>query len=74
MLLQKLRGHPYFGILDLKDAYQAIEMHPETRHYASIVTSSGQYTPLRMGYGFQNAPAHFSRETWSKVQKEGETH
>ena len=60
-LLQKLRNRPYRYLLDLKDSYQSIELDEKTRHLASVVTASGQYTPTRMGYGFTNAPSHFSR-------------
>ena len=60
-ILQNLRGYKHFGLVDLKDAYQSIEMHPDTRHFASIVTSSGQYVPTRLGYGFVNAPSFFSK-------------
>ena len=60
-LLQKLRNKKHWALVDLKDSYQSIELAKETRHLASIVTSDGQYTPTRMGYGFSNAPSFFSR-------------
>ena len=60
-LLQKLKNKKHWCLVDLKDSYQSIELAEETRHLASIVVANGQYTPSRMGYGFTNAPSHFSR-------------
>ena len=60
-LLQNLVNKKMFILLDLKDSYQSIPIHPEDRHKAAIVTPDAVYTPTRMGYGFSNAPAHFSK-------------
>ena len=60
-ILQRLSGHKHFIVLDLKDSYQSIPIKKEDRHKASVITSFGQYTPTRLGYGFKNAPSHFSR-------------
>lgn len=60
-LLQKLNKKNYWCLVDLKDSYQSILLDPATRHVASIVCASGQFTPTRMGYGFCNAPSHFSK-------------
>ena len=60
-LLQNLQGRKFHGLLDLKDSYQAIKICPTDRHKAAIVTSSRVLQPVRLGYGFKNAPSHFSR-------------
>jgi len=60
-LLQKTARKKWFSTLDLKDSYQSILIDENDRHKASIVTATGQYTPTRMGYGYTNAPSHFSR-------------
>ena len=60
-LLQGLANKKYFILIDLKDSYQSIPIHPKDRHKAAIVTADGVYTPTRMGYGFTNAPSWFSK-------------
>ena len=62
MLLQKLSGQQFFILLDLKDSYQSIRIKKTDRFKASILTSFGQFSPTRMGYGFKNAPSWFSRQ------------
>ena len=62
MLLQNLNGQQYFILLDLKDSYQSLRIKESDRYKASILTSFGQFSPLRMMYGFKNAPSWFSRQ------------
>ena len=64
MILQKLNKKKYFIVLDLKDSYQSISIKKSDRHKASLVTSFGQYSPTKMGYGHRNAPAFFSRQIY----------
>ena len=72
-LLQSLQGKQYYALLDLKDSYQSIRIHPEDTKKAAIVTAKSVYLPQRMGYGFTSAPAHFSR-TIARVMKKIECH
>ena len=67
-LLQSLQGKKYFGLIDLKDSYQSIRIHPEDTKKAAVVTAKSVYLPQRLGYGFTSAPAHFSR-TIARVLK-----
>jgi hypothetical protein len=60
-LIQKLSGHQHYILIDLKDSYQSLRIHKDDRSKAAIVTSSGQFIPTRLGYGFCNAPSHFSK-------------
>ena len=60
-LIQKLSGHEHYILIDLKDSYQSLRIHKDDRAKAAIITTSGQYIPTRLGYGFCNAPSHFSK-------------
>ena len=67
MILQKLNKKKFFILLDLKDSYQAIKIKESDRYKASLITSFGQFTPTRLGYGFKNAPSFFSRQIYRVI-------
>lgn len=61
-LFAKLSGGVKFTKLDLKDAYQQIELDPESRKYVTISTQRGLYLYLRLPFSVSSAPALFQHE------------
>jgi Reverse transcriptase (RNA-dependent DNA polymerase) len=59
--LHKLQGIKYFTMLDSAGAYQAVEIHPESREYTAFITPFRQYQFARMPFGLSNAGACYSR-------------
>ena len=51
----------YFSVLDLASGFWQIRMDPETKHKASFVTRSGQYTWNRLPFGLRNSPITFQQ-------------
>ena len=58
-LFQLLNGGQKFTKLDLSQAYQQVELAPESRQYLAINTHLGLYAYKRMPYGISSAPAIF---------------
>lgn len=61
-LFAKMSGGVKFTKLDLKDAYQQIELDKESRKYVTINTQKGLYQYTRLPFGVSTAPAIFQRE------------
>lgn len=58
-LLQQLNGGVKFSKLDLSQAYQQIELSPNSRNFVTINTHLGLYSYSRLPYGVSAAPAMF---------------
>ena len=58
-LFQALNGGEKFTKLDLSQAYQQVELDPESKKYVSINTHLGLYAYRRLPYGISSAPAIF---------------
>ena len=50
-----------FSKLDLRQAYNQVEMTPESQKLATINTSKGLYSFVRLAYGIHSAPGIFQR-------------
>ena len=51
----------YFSTLDLASGFWQIRMDPATKHKASFVTRSGQFTWNRLPFGLKNSPITFQQ-------------
>ncbi|XP_046548470.1 uncharacterized protein K02A2.6-like [Haliotis rubra] len=60
-LLANLNGGEEFTKLDLKHAYQQLELDEKSRRLTTINTSKGLYQFKRLPYGVSTAPALFQR-------------
>lgn len=58
-ILEKFAGFVIFSIIDLKDAYYQILIHPSCRKYLVIVTHRGYFRYKRMPFGITIAPMVF---------------
>lgn len=58
-LLAKLNGGEKFSKLDLSQAYQQVQLSPESQSYVAINTHMGLYTYTRVPYGISAAPSLF---------------
>lgn len=59
--LAVLGGKRIFTLLDLKDSFHLIRIHPDFTKYFSFATPDGQFEYLRLPFGFSEAPAEFQR-------------
>ncbi|KAG7304923.1 hypothetical protein JYU34_010335 [Plutella xylostella] len=60
-LLPKIRKAQYFSKLDIKNAFHQIELHPNSRHLTTFITSSGLYRYKRLMFGVTCAPELFQK-------------
>ena len=60
-LYASLGGGKWFCRLDLKHAYEQIQLHPESRKYVTINTHRGLFTYTVLPYGVSSAPSIFQR-------------
>jgi len=59
--LAHLGSRTIFTLLDLKDGFHQIKIHPNYTKYFSFATSDGQFEYLRLPFGFCEAPAEFHK-------------
>lgn len=60
-LLPKVREAKIFSKLDIRDAFHHIELHPDSRHITTFITSKGLYQYKRMMFGISCAPEIFQK-------------
>ena len=68
--LDSIRGARYFTSLDLKAAYNQIEVHEADVHKTAFTTPFGLFEHQRMAFGLKNAPACFQRLMNNVLRKE----
>jgi len=62
--LAHLGSKSIFTLLDLKDGFHQIKIHPDHTKYFSFATPDGQFEYLRLPFGFCKAPAEFQVNAW----------
>ena len=60
-LFTLFQGARIFTKLDLKSAYNQLQLHEGSRQYLAINTHKGILVPTRLGFGYASAPAIFQR-------------
>ena len=60
-LFTLFQGAEIFTKLDLKSAYNQLQLHEDSRKYLAINTHKGILVPTRLGFGYASAPAIFQR-------------
>lgn len=59
--LTRLADKKVFTVLDLKDGFHQIKVHPDDTKYFSFVTPDGKYEYTRLPFGYSEAPAEFQK-------------
>ncbi|CAL1672060.1 unnamed protein product [Lasius platythorax] len=59
--LTRLSDKSIFTLLDLKDGFHQISIHPDHTKYFAFATPDGQYEYLRLPFGICEAPAEFQK-------------
>ncbi|GFW70365.1 hypothetical protein TNCV_4914931 [Trichonephila clavipes] len=59
--VEKVSAAKFITVLDLSKGYWQIPLSKTAQRYAAFCTSFGTYRPLRMSFGFKNAPYFFSK-------------
>ena len=60
-LLPKIKKAQYFSKLDIKNAFHQIELHPDSRHITTFISSKGLYRYKRLMFGITCAPELFQK-------------
>lgn len=60
-LLPKIKKAHYFSKLDIKNAFHQVEIHPNSRHLTTFITSKGLYRYKRLMFGITCAPELFQK-------------
>lgn len=60
-LLPKIKDANVFSKLDIKDAFHQLELHPDSRHITTFITSKGLYRYKRLMFGITCAPEIFQK-------------
>lgn len=66
--LARLSEKNVFTLLDLKDGFHHIKIHPEHTKYFSFATPDGQFEYKRLPFGFCEAQAEFQRRIVQVLQ------
>ncbi|XP_067212248.1 uncharacterized protein [Linepithema humile] len=59
--LARLGNKKVFSLLDLKDGFHQIKVHPQHTKYFAFATPDGQFEFTRLPFGFCEAPAEFQK-------------
>jgi len=59
--LSRLGDKSVFSLLDLKDGFHQIKIHPDHTKYFSFATPDGQFEYTRLPFGFCESPAEFQK-------------
>ena len=58
-LMRKLGGGYFFSKIDLKEAYNQIQLSPESQQRLALSTTRGVLLQMRLPYGIHSAPGYF---------------
>jgi len=56
-LSSRLGNKSVFTLLDLKDRFHLIKIHPDYQKYFAFATPDGQFEFIRLSFGYSEAPA-----------------
>lgn len=59
--INSLQGKKVFTVLDLKDGFHQIDVHPDDTKYFSFAVPNGQFEYVKLPFGFADAPAEFQK-------------
>ena len=59
--VSRLGNKSVFTLLDLKDGFHNIKLHPEVTKYFAFATPDGQFEYTRLPFGFCESPAEFQK-------------
>ncbi|XP_025268228.1 uncharacterized protein LOC105254772 [Camponotus floridanus] len=59
--LSRLSDRSIFTLLDLKDGFYNIKLHPDVTKYFAFATPDGQFEYTRLPFGYCEAPAEFQK-------------
>ena len=60
-LLHSLQGSSIYTVLDLKDAYNQVELHPDSRNLTAFITHEGLFRYCRVPMGLASSGPCFQR-------------
>lgn len=66
--LSRLGEKTIFTLLDMKDGFHQIKIHPEHTKYFSFATPDGQYEYVRLSFGYCDSPAEFQKRVVQILQ------
>lgn len=66
--LAKLGGRSVFTLLDMKDGFHQIRVHPDCTKYFLFATPDGQFEFTRLPFGFSESPAEFQKRIVNILQ------
>lgn len=66
--LTKISNKSIFSILDLKDGFHNIKIHPEHTKFFAFAILDGQYEYNRLPFGYCEAPAEFEKRLFMILQ------
>lgn len=59
--LTRLSNKTVFTLLDMRDSFHQIKIHPEYTKYFAFATMDGQFEYTRLPFGFCESPAEFQK-------------
>jgi len=66
--LSRLANKSVFTLLDLRDGFHQIRVHPDSTKYFSFATPDGQFEYTRLPFGFCESPAEFQKRLVQVLQ------
>lgn len=60
-LLPRVRDAKYFSKLDIRDAFHQLDLHPDSRHITTFITSRGLFRYKRLMFGITCAHEIFQK-------------
>ena len=69
-ILHRLQGSKVYSVIDLKDAYHQVNLHPDSREMATFITHEGLFRYTRCPFGLASSRPAFKKSMCDMLKRD----